>query len=314
MTARLVQVMQNREVPAPARRDAGHLLGRLGWEPEGGLDVWIEIPPGPFLYGEEKERQVIARAYRIGKYPVTNKQFARVIEAHGYNRRECWSAEGWAWRTGTYDSKAPGWLQDQLKNRPPKERDRPFWWGDERLSSPLCPVVGVSWFEAEAYCRWLALEAGLDPDGPAAHRLPTEEQWERAVRGVDGREYPWGNTWDRLRLNCAEWWAGRDLPEWDDLKAWWESQQYKEANPTPTAIAAFPDGAGPAGLWDASGNVWEWCNPRSREEQWYPLRGGSWYTLRRKCRCACRFDDVPGDFSVKVGFRVAFPGPRPSAF
>jgi len=63
---RLVRTMQDREASPPVRRDAGHLLGRLGWEPAGGLDVWVEIPPGPFLYGDEKERRVIEQRYYVG--------------------------------------------------------------------------------------------------------------------------------------------------------------------------------------------------------------------------------------------------------
>jgi formylglycine-generating enzyme required for sulfatase activity/energy-coupling factor transporter ATP-binding protein EcfA2 len=305
--ARLIDVMQDRETPASARRDAGHLLGRLGWEPEDGLDVWIGIPPGPFLYGDEKERRETERPYRIGKYPVTNKQFAAFVEAGGYDKHACWSDEGWAWRIGEYDSKAPNWLQDWLKERPPEKRGRPHWWGDERLASPLCPVVGISWFEAEAYCRWLALEAGLDPDGPDAPRLPTKEEWERAVRGTDGREYPWGNEWDRLRLNCAEWWAGRELSD-EEWQEWLGSDEYKEANPTPTAVGTFLDRGNPSGLLDGAGNVWEWISPPSREDERYPLRGGSWGDDQGSCRCAYRFAGLPDFFLGYLGFRVVFPG------
>ncbi len=314
VTGRLVEVMQNRETPAPARRDAGHLLGRLGWEPEGGLDVWVEIPPGPFLYGDEKERRVIQAPYRIGAYLVTNKQFARFVAAGGYEWRECWSAEGWAWRTGTYDSKAPDYLRDWLSQRPPEKRDRPYWWRDERLGSPLCPVVGVSWFEAQAYCRWLALEAGLNPGGPSAPRLPTEEEWERAVRGTAGSEYPWGEEWTRTRLNCAEWWAGRELPGDDEWEKWWGSDERKEANPTPTAVVTFPEGANPAGLWDGAGNVWEWTGSWYIQGERRVLRGGSWFLNRSYARCASRRYNHPDNFISFNGFRVVFPGSPPSEF
>jgi formylglycine-generating enzyme required for sulfatase activity len=310
--SRLVQVMQDQETPPPVRRDAGHLLGRLGWEPEGGLDVWVEVPPGLFMYGDGKERRVIKTSYRISAYPVTNRQFARFVEAGGYGRQDCWSTEGWAWRTGTYDSKAPDWLRNWLSQRPPEKRDRPYWWRDERLGSPLCPVVGVSWFEAEAYCRWLALEVGLDPEGPAAPRLPTEEEWERAARGTDGREYPWGKKWDRTRLNCADWWAGQELPESDDLQKWWDSEEYKEANPTPTVVVTFPKGINPAGLWDGVGNVWEWTGSWYSEGETRVLRGGSWFNYRRNARCAYRLNARPDYFADNYGFRVVFPGSPPS--
>jgi formylglycine-generating enzyme required for sulfatase activity len=263
---------------------------------------------GPFLYGYEKERRVIKAPYRIGAYPVTNTQFAPFVEVNGYERRDCWSDDGWAWRTGTYDSTAPDWLRDWLKNRPPERRDRPFWWQDEWWGSPLCPVVGLSWFEAEAYCRWLALEAGIDPDDPAAPRLPAEEEWERAVRGAAGSEYPWGAEWDRTRLNCAEWWAGRELPESDALRQWWDSEEYKETNPTPTAVVTFPEGVNPAGLWDGGGNVWEWTGSWYTAGETRVLRGGSWYFNRRYVRCASRDYFIPDCYSYNVGFRVVFPG------
>ena len=314
VVARLVGVMQDRETPAPARRDAGHLLGRLGWEPEGGLDAWIEIPPSSFLYGDEKEARTIEAAYRISAYPVTNRQFASFVEAGGYHKRECWSAEGWAWRTGDYDSKAPDSFHDWLaETRPPEKRDRPFWWGDERLGSPLCPVVGVTWFEAQAYCRWLALEAGLDPEAPDAHRLPTEEEWERAARGADGREYPWGGEWDRARLNCAEWWAGREFSGDEDREKWRESEEYKGADPTPTAVVTFPEGVNASGLWDGAGNVWEWTGSwRSVERKYRVLRGGSWWSGRHSARCAYRDIGHPDNFSDDFGFRVVLPGSPPS--
>jgi formylglycine-generating enzyme required for sulfatase activity/energy-coupling factor transporter ATP-binding protein EcfA2 len=310
---RLVQTMQDPGTSPPVRRDAGHLLGRLGWEPEGGLDVWVEIPPGPFLYGDRKEPRVIESPYRIAAYLVTNERFARFVGSGGYDRRECWSEEGWSWRTGTYDSKAEDWLREWLaENRPPEKRDRPYWWGDERLGSPLCPVVGVSWFEAEAYCRWLALEAGLDPDSPSAPRLPTEEEWERAVRGTDGREYPWSDEWDRARLNCAEWWAGREFSGDDEWRKWVESDEFKEANPSPTAVMTFPDGVNPSGLWDGAGNVWEWIGSWwSARSQYRVLRGGSWVNEKGAARCGYRGNDDPGYFGSSGGFRVVLPGSSP---
>ena len=176
------------------------------------------------------------------------------------------------------------------------------------MGSPLCPVVGVSWFEAEAYCRWLALEVGMDPGNPTAPRLPAEAEWGRAVRGTGGLEYPWGDVWDRGRLNCVEWWAGRGFSSGDEWKKWVGSDERKEINPTSTAVLTFPDGANPAGVWDGAGNVWEWTGSGYVDGKSRIVRGGSWDGNRGSARCAARSGFDPDGFSDSLGFRVVFPG------
>jgi formylglycine-generating enzyme required for sulfatase activity len=110
-----------------------------------------------------------------------------VLDAGGYEKREYWSGDGWAWRTGTYDSKATEDYEKRwLANRPKEKRSEPYDWHDQKWNNPISPVVGITWFEAEAYCNWLSHEMGQPM------RLPTEEEWERAARHTDGREYPWG--------------------------------------------------------------------------------------------------------------------------
>jgi len=96
------------------------------------------------------------------------------------------------------------WEKNVLTQRPREKRHEPFYWHDMKWNNPLSPVVGVSWFEAEAYCNWLTKESGKPI------RLPTEGEWERAARHTDGRAYPWGQAFDRNRLNSAEFWAGKD--------------------------------------------------------------------------------------------------------
>jgi formylglycine-generating enzyme required for sulfatase activity len=286
VTAALVAAMRDRALPPAVQRDAGFRIGCTGWMPPD-LDRFIAIPAGPFLYGEDRRRVEIKQPFAISKYPITNLQFRRFIEAKGYDRRELWSDEGWAWRIGTYDSKATEDYEKRwLEQRPPDKRTEPFWWHDAKWNNPLTPVVGVAWFEAQAYCNWLAKELGKPI------RLPTEEEWERAARHTDGREYPWGNMFDRNKLNCAEFWG-----------------QYDFEMKSTTIVGQFPEGNTVSGASDMSGNVWEWTSSwYDREQTYRTVRGGSWYFLRYYPRCASRLRLVPDLFFDSVGFRVVSPG------
>jgi formylglycine-generating enzyme required for sulfatase activity len=190
------------------------------------------------------------------------------------------------WRTGTYDSQAPKEYKDWLAGRPPEKRGEPFWWHDVKWNNPLAPVVGVSWFEAEAYCNWLAKFLGQPI------RLPAEEEWERAARHTDGREYPWGSDFDRNRLNCWEFWRGANVEEMST-----------------TIVGQFSEGNSPVGASDMSGNVWEWTSSWNDAKKVYrSVRGGSWGFDQYDARCAYRGRLVPGFFDDIVGFRVVSPG------
>ena len=156
VTRALVEIMRSPDCHIRERRDAGVVLGRLGWRPEpeeGDLILAPDDPSEP-SGGLDAFRRV--GEVWVGKYPVTNGQYARFVRAGGYDDRHWWTKEGWAWRTGRYDSNASEYLQDWLKGRPPERRNLPFWWRDRSWNSPLQPVVGVTWFESLAYCAWLA--------------------------------------------------------------------------------------------------------------------------------------------------------------
>jgi formylglycine-generating enzyme required for sulfatase activity len=281
VTEALVGTMQGDEVEPSLRREAGLILGELGWHPDD-LDAFVEMPPGPFLYGDEEEERLIAHRYWIGKYPVTYSQYARFVEDDGYYREAFWSEAGWAWR---------------------KERDReqPGYWQDDDYHNPIFPVVGVSWYEADAYCRWLrerlgveeaviqvsqgdrCTEVHLEP-GAFEVRLPTEEEWERAARGTDGRAYPWGNEFGFDKANVAK--------------------KLFEGMGT-TAVCTYPQGVSPEGGWDMSGNVWEWTGSLYEEgSERFVLRGGSWHLDRLSARCAYRYGFIPVGFFGYYGFRV----------
>jgi formylglycine-generating enzyme required for sulfatase activity len=114
------------------------------------------------------------------------------------------------------------------------------------------PVTGVTYAEAAAYCRW---EGG---------RLPTEEEWEKAARGTDGRCYPWGNTWDPARGNFRREHAGSAK-----AMCWITRRGLKR-------VGSFPAGASPSGALDMAGNAWEWVSgPYRGNRDQRVIRGGA---------------------------------------
>ena len=190
----------------------------------------------------------IEKPYMIDIYPVTNSQFRKFIEAGGYKNPEHWSAEG------------KEWLKD-LKDT------APAYWDDEKWNQPEHPVVGVNFYEAEAYAKW------------SGKRLSTEKEWERAARGTDGREYPWGNEFDPERCNTSESKTKRTTP-----------------------VTQYPNGVSLAGCYDMAGNVWEWCW-REGSKSLKVLRGGSWNNDRYGALCSDRFRFHPDDRYFNFGFR-----------
>lgn len=165
------------------------------------LPGFVEIPAGPFVMGEGNEKQDlrIDYPYWMARYPVTVAQYRCYVEAGGYENPNWWTETGWSWRQGQWDSQVEeSWLRDWLKRRPVELRAMPFWWDDQRLHLN-CPVMGVSWFEAMAYCRWLddalrrSEKVSFLEDERYVIRLPTEAEWEKATRYGDDRRYPWGN-------------------------------------------------------------------------------------------------------------------------
>lgn len=221
----------------------------------------VPIPAGEFLFGEEKKKTRIDYDYEMDIYPVTNQQFKRFIKADGYRDMAFWGKRGEKWQAE-------------------KQLQEPRYCNDKDYNDPEQPVVGISWFEAQAYANWLTT---LKDDG-FTYRLPTEEEWERAARGDDGNVYPWGDQFDPEKCNAKE--SGRGKPN---------------------RVNLYPNGISPYGCYDMSGNVWEWTSSFSDDNKdTYVIKGGAFGYSEEHCRCASRLNyNNPVLRSNGFGFRCA---------
>lgn len=260
-----------------ARNPIALALGRFGLDGRKGIGLddqglpdidWVEIPGGEFLYGENKEKRQI-ESFRIARYPVTNAQFQAFIDGGGYQEKRWW----------------PGFAERIKSPREPT-------WGE-----PNRPRETVSWYEAVAFCHWLSAQRGEEI------RLPSEEEWERAARGTDGREYPWGDGYREGHANINE--------TWEHAKV--GSHNLGETSP----VGLYPLGVSSEGVLDLAGNVWEWClneyekpgQIQSEGNAARVLRGGSWFLNPVRARASARLRRFPVDRSSLIGFRVVCSAP-----
>lgn len=218
-----------------------------------------------------RRHTIFVREFEIAGSSVTVNQFAAFLNAGGYEHDAWWGDEGREWLR----EHAEGWGRQR--------RGRPEAWEQQR-NRPHHPVVGVTCFEAEAYCRWLSAEKGCRV------RLPTEDEWERAARGDDRRPYPWGEVFDPSLANT------------------WES----DLRDTVPAASVSGD-ISPFGVMDMAGNVQEWtASPYTRfpgevlpEGPLRIVRGGSFNDTAYGSRTSYRRAYPPGYYFPFLGFRVA---------
>ena len=236
----------------------------------------ILIPAGDFVMGTDSEyanadqkpsHKVHLDVFYIDKHEVTNAQFEAFIVDGGYQNQKLWTAEGW------------NFIQkNQIKT--------PLQHGENSVSTePDHPVIGVSWYEANAYATW------------AGKRLPTEAEWVKAAKGTKERVYPWGNGMDFSKLSY--------FPHVTKVQV----------------VGSFPEGASPYGVLDMAGSVWEWCsdwydeNYYSRSASKNPqgpfqgtrrvLRGGGWDSIRLQLQCTYRYYEKENHQTYTIGFRCA---------
>jgi iron(II)-dependent oxidoreductase len=240
------------------------------------IGLTLRIPSGYFSMGscfhprEQPSRQVFVPEFDITNMPVTVGQYSTFIESGAYQQKQWWSQIGWDWRQGKED----GWGRSDFTT--------PDTWSEQKRRTSH-PVVGVTWYEAEAYCNWLSNYK------KKIIRLPNEPEWEYAARGEDGRPYPWGEEFDPSLTNTLE--SGR----FDSIEA-----------------ASLETDASPFNVHDMAGNVQQWTSgiysPLESETSpariLYIARGGSFNDTAYGSRVSYRRAYPPGYFFSFLGFRI----------
>ncbi len=322
----LVHALRSQVLPPTERAQASRSLARIN-DPRPEVSTleqmaFCYVPPGPFSFGDTGDTRDLNAPYWIARFPVTNAQYQRFVEAGGYHNEAYWTEARYAnfWQSngfkGRYDSR-------------PRTEPRRF---SEPYGFLNHPVVGISWYEALAFVRWLDQEARkqgwLSLDWQI--QLPSELEWEKAARG--GRQYP-----EQPRISSLHELPPADfesLPLIDNplasrLYPWGNLADPECANferteiGTTNGVGCFPLGASPYGVEEMSGNVWEWTRSLERNTP-YPnagpeiaererlnahpetqriLRGGAYQYYEYFVRCAERYSSPPDDTSKLYGFR-----------
>lgn len=282
-----------------------------------GASEMVEIPAGDFLFGsdaidtgagsrefglnkplyldEHPRRTIRLDAFLIDRYEVTNADYRAFVVAENYWLPDPWQDNGFLLAPAILEVADVPTLRRLAGETFRLNRDTRALGKAELLAAieskrrelETLPVSGVSWQDATRYCAW------------AGKRLPTEQEWEKAARGGDGREFPWGNEWSIERVN-----AGRG----------------EEFGVMP--VGSLPAGRSPYGVEDMAGNVMEWVADWYRPypgsdhvsadygERFRVVRGGGWggvghYVISHFYRSAYRFYLAPESRFDDLGFRCA---------
>ena len=232
----------------------------------------VYVPAGNFYYGsqiddrltrdnESPQKLIGQTAFYLDIFNVTNDQYCEFLNENMPDKDvlKLWICLKGGFRSGLL-------RKERCRIRKKMSGIYEVKKGHERH-----PVVYVSWFGANEYAKWVG------------SRLPTEQEWEKAARGVDGRLYPWGDEFNWKLCNSRE-----------------------DGKPGTTEVGKYPGGKSYYGCYDMAGNVWEWTDSWYDDTKRYKVtRGGSWFFDHSHCRCADRNGVVPDDWFFNTGFRCA---------
>ncbi|MGD6755264.1 formylglycine-generating enzyme family protein [Streptomyces sp. BH105] len=264
----------------------------------------VLVPGGPAIIGADARpdafrmaqddstlRAVDVPGFLIDRTTVTNARYREFLEEVG--------------DSGEFDH----------PDQPDERSHRPSHGHDPRFNAPDHPVVGLDWYDAYAFAKW------------AGGALPSEVQWEKAARGVDGRRYPWGEDWDPGRVNYVERSFGHEVEDLDSLEALLVTITPGDEPPHPVLPAdALPQGASPYGALQMSGNVWELTRTNfytgedmdpffkgrhpldfmNRKDAFHVLRGGTWTSPPTCLTTFYRGKDLITDRHNEIGFRCVY--------
>ncbi len=222
----------------------------------------VSVPAGEFYMGcnervgeecdsdEKPGKEVFVAAFRIDKTEVTVAQYKKCVDAG-----RC------------------------------KKPKTSYYYNWNRSGRENHAINGVSWNDANTYCKW------------AGKRLPTEKEWEKAARGTDRRKYSWGNTGfgSRKVANIADRRSGHG----------WAAKNYDDGYKETAPVGSFPAGASPYGALDMIGNVWEWTSDWYTKDKTRAIRGGSWNFGPGVARVSFRYRYEPDERYNDLGFRCS---------
>ena len=236
------------------------------------------------------------KPFSIGKFPVTNTEFSRFVEHGGYTDeglKTWWSPIGReVWNAYQTREEHPHMSRMRREDEP---AEYPLFWSDRKYNHPAQPVVGVSWYEAEAYCNWLL--STMRAEAPQLWEdkivsLPTDIQWDFVGGGVLEYTYPWEH---KIKSPPTE-----------------KLANFSQKDGAPSVVGRFPEGASWIGCHDMSGNVLEWCrsfyrgDSKTQDKIDRSIRGGCFFDddVERSIRITDRRGRKPAYRHSAIGFRI----------